>query len=31
MMSIADDLKAAATDALKKACSLFGIGLEAYW
>ena len=30
IVSIADDLKAAATDALKKACSLFGIGLELY-
>lgn len=29
-VSIADDLKASATDALKKACSLFGIGLELY-
>jgi hypothetical protein len=27
IVSIGDDLKAAATDALKKACSLFGIGL----
>ena len=27
-VSIADDLKAAATDALKKACSLLGIGLH---
>ena len=27
-LSIADDLKAAATDSLKKACSLFGIGLH---
>lgn len=30
IISIADDLKAAATDALKKACSLFGIGLHLY-
>ncbi len=30
VVSIADDLKAAATDALKKACSLFGIGLDLY-
>jgi hypothetical protein len=30
VMSISDDFKAAATDALKKACSLFGIGLELY-
>ena len=29
-LSLADDLKAAATDALKKACSLFGVGLELY-
>ena len=28
VISISDDMKAAATDALKKACSLFGIGLE---
>lgn len=30
VLSLADDLKAAATDALKKACSLFGVGLELY-
>jgi hypothetical protein len=30
VISVSDDLKAAATDALKKACSLFGIGLELY-
>jgi hypothetical protein len=30
VVSQADDLKAAATDALKKACSLFGIGLDLY-
>ena len=30
VVSIADDLKAAATDSLKKACTLFGIGLELY-
>jgi hypothetical protein len=29
-MNLADDLKAAATDALKKAASLFGIGLHLY-
>ena len=29
-LSIADDLKAAATDSLKKAASLFGIGLHLY-
>jgi len=29
-VSLADDLKAAATDALKKACSLLGIGLHLY-
>jgi len=29
-VSLADDLKAAATDALKKACSLCGIGLHLY-
>ena len=28
VVSVANDLKAAATDALKKACSLFGVGLE---
>jgi len=28
ILSIADDLKAAATDALKKASTLFGVGLE---
>jgi hypothetical protein len=28
VVSLADDLKAAATDALKKACSLLGIGLH---
>jgi hypothetical protein len=28
VVSVADDLKSAATDALKKACSLFGIGLD---
>jgi len=30
VVSLADDLKAAATDALKKACSLLGIGLHLY-
>lgn len=30
VVSIADDLKAAATDSLKKCCSLFGIGLHLY-
>jgi len=30
MVSLADDLKAAATDAIKKAASLFGIGLHLY-
>lgn len=30
IVSVADNLKAAATDALKKACSLFGVGLELY-
>lgn len=30
VVSTSDDLKAAATDALKKACSLFGIGLDLY-
>lgn len=30
LVSIADDLKAAATDALKKAASLFGVGLHLY-
>lgn len=30
IVSIADDLKAAATDALKKAASLFGVGLHLY-
>ncbi len=30
VVSIANDLKSAATDALKKACSFFGIGLELY-
>jgi len=30
VISIADDLKAAATDALKKAASLFGVGLHLY-
>jgi len=30
VVSIADDLKAAATDSLKKACSLLGIGLHLY-
>jgi len=30
VVSIADDLKAAATDALKKACSLLGVGLDLY-
>jgi hypothetical protein len=30
VLSLADDLKAAATDALKKACSLLGVGLELY-
>jgi hypothetical protein len=29
-LNLADDLKAAATDALKKACSLLGIGLHLY-
>jgi hypothetical protein len=29
-VSIADDLKAAASDALKKAATLFGVGLELY-
>ncbi len=29
-MSLADDLKAAASKALKKSASLFGIGLELY-
>ena len=29
-LSISDDLKAAASDSLKKACSLFGVGLELY-
>lgn len=29
-ISLADDIKAAATDALKKACSLLGIGLDLY-
>ena len=29
-ISMADDFKAAATDSLKKACSLFGIGLSLY-
>ncbi|HOX42939.1 MAG TPA: Rad52/Rad22 family DNA repair protein [Myxococcota bacterium] len=29
-ISLADDLKAAATDSLKKACSMFGIGLHLY-
>ena len=29
-VSISDDLKAAASDALKKACSLLGVGLELY-
>jgi hypothetical protein len=29
-VSLADDLKAAASDAIKKAASLFGIGLELY-
>ena len=29
-VSLADDFKAAATDALKKACSLLGIGLDLY-
>ena len=29
-VSISDDLKAGASDALKKACSLLGIGLELY-
>ena len=28
LVSLVDDFKAAATDSLKKACSLFGIGLE---
>lgn len=31
VLSIADDLKAAATDALKKACTLLGIGLHLYF
>lgn len=30
VVSIADDLKSAATDALKKACSMLGIGLDLY-
>jgi hypothetical protein len=30
VMSVADDLKAAATDAMKKAASLFGVGLDLY-
>lgn len=30
VISLADDLKAAATDALKKACSLLGIGRDLY-
>lgn len=30
VVSLADDMKAAATDALKKACSLFGIAIELY-
>lgn len=30
VISTADDLKAAATDALKKACSLWGLGLHLY-
>lgn len=30
VVSVADDFKAASTDALKKACSLFGIGLDLY-
>lgn len=30
MVSLADDLKAAASDALKKAASLLGVGLELY-
>jgi hypothetical protein len=30
IISTSDDLKSAATDALKKACSLFGIGLDLY-
>jgi len=30
VISLADDLKAAATDSLKKACSLLGIGLHLY-
>jgi hypothetical protein len=30
VVSVADDLKAASTDALKKACSLLGIGLDLY-
>ena len=30
MVSLADDLKAAATDAIKKAASLFGVGLHLY-
>jgi len=29
-ISVGDDLKGAASDSLKKACSLFGIGLELY-
>jgi hypothetical protein len=28
VVSVADDLKSAATDALKKCCSLFGVGLD---
>jgi len=30
VVSVADDLKAASSDALKKAASLFGVGLELY-
>ena len=30
IISLADDLKAAATDALKKAATLFGVGLQLY-
>lgn len=30
VVSLGDDIKAAATDALKKACSLLGIGLDLY-
>ncbi len=30
VVSVADDLKAASTDALKKCCSLLGIGLDLY-